>query len=193
LWGVKTGRDLCRRLGKSGIGRNFRIIGEERIMVLEQAQCDTRGSDVKHVMIAVDTSDNAKRAVLFVGDFLGCYERMRVTLLLVILEPEATFFRDNEVRQAWLAEKQEEARKVMEEYRDILLAAGFADDKVSVRVDIMQASSVADCILKAQEELKCSVIVIGRRGISKKEEFIFGSTSNRIIHEAQNCAVLVIE
>ncbi len=162
-------------------------------MNIEQGQCTTRDSDVKHILIAVDTSDNARRAVLFVGDFLGRYAGLRVTLLLVILVPEATFFRDNEARQAWLAEKQEEARKVMEEYRDILLDAGFTDDKVSVRVDTKQAPSVADCILRTQEELKCSVIVIGRRGISKKEEFIFGSTSNRIIHEAKSCAVLVIE
>jgi len=41
--------------------------------------------------------------------------------------------------------------------------------------------------------MKCCTIVIGRRGISKKEEFIFGSTSNKIIHEAKKCAVLVIE
>jgi len=41
--------------------------------------------------------------------------------------------------------------------------------------------------------LKCCTVVIGRRGLSKKEEFIFGSTSNRILHEANNCAVMVIE
>ena len=166
---------------------------EDTIMNMEQAYCDTRETDVKHILIAVDTSDNARRAVSFVGDFLGCYEGMRVTLLLVVLEPEATFFRDNGARKTWLAEKQEEARQVMAQYRDILLEAGFAEDKIGVRIDTMQAPSVAACILRVQEELKCSVIVIGRRGISKKEEFIFGSTSNRIIHEAQKCAVLVIE
>ena len=69
----------------------------------------------------------------------------------------------------------------------------FPEDKINVRIDTMQAPSVADCIIKEQEEMKCCTVVIGRRGISKKEEFIFGSTSNRIIHEAKKCAVLVIE
>ena len=52
---------------------------------------------------------------------------------------------------------------------------------------------MASCIIRELEELKCCTVVIGRRGISKKEEFIFGSTSSRILHDAKNCAVMVIE
>lgn len=162
-------------------------------MGIDHTKCDITGMVDRHLMIAVDTSENARRAVLFVGDFFGCYPGFQVTLLHIVLEPEATFFRDNAARQKWLAEKLAEARKVMEEYRHILLDAGFSEDRVNVRIDTMRAPSVADCIIKEQEEMKCCTIVIGRRGISKKEEFVFGSTSNRIIHEAKKCAVLVIE
>ena len=162
-------------------------------MAIDHTKCEVTGMVERHIMIAVDGSDNARRAVLFVGDFFGCYAGFQVTLLHIILEPEATFFPNEAERQKWLAEKLKEAGKVMEEYRRILLDAGFPEDKVNVRIDTMRAPSVADCIIKDQEEMKCCTIVIGRRGISKKEEFIFGSTSNRIIHEAKKCAVLVIE
>jgi nucleotide-binding universal stress UspA family protein len=162
-------------------------------MVIDHTKCDITGMVERHILIAVDSSDNARRAVLFVGDFFGCYEGFQVTLLHIILEPEATFFRNNNERTKWLASQREEARKVMKEYKNILTDAGFPEDKINVRIDSMRAPSVADCIIKEQEEMKCCTIVIGRRGISKKEEFIFGSTSNRIIHEARKCAVLVIE
>ena len=162
-------------------------------MGINHRKCDITGMVERHIMIAVDSSDNARRAVLFVGDFFGCYEGFQVTLLHIILEPEATYFRDNKERQEWLASNLEDAKKVMEEYRNILIDAGFLEDKINVRIDTMRAPSVADCIIKEQEQMKCCTIVIGRRGISKKEEFIFGSTSNRIIHEAKKCAVLVIE
>ena len=162
-------------------------------MAIDHTNCDITGMVERHIMIAVDSSDNARRAVLFVGDFFGCYEGFQVTLLHIILEPEATFFRNNDERTKWLASQREEARKVMGEYKNILTDAGFPEDKINVRIDSMRASSVADCIIKEQEEMKCCTIVIGRRGISKKEEFIFGSTSNKIIHEARKCAVLVIE
>jgi nucleotide-binding universal stress UspA family protein len=162
-------------------------------MTIDHTKCDITGMVERHILIAVDSSDNARRAVLFVGDFFGCYEGFQVTLLHIILEPEATFFRNNNERTKWLASQREEAQKVMEEYKNILTDAGFTEDKINVRIDSMRAPSVADCIIKEQEEMKCCTIVIGRRGISKKEEFIFGSTSNRVIHEARKCAVLVIE
>lgn len=162
-------------------------------MSVNHRECDITGMVERHIMIAVDSSDNARRAVLFVGDFFGCYKEFQVTLLHVILEPEATFFADNDERKKWLTDARGKAQKIMDEYRHILLDAGFPEDKVNVRIDTMRASSVADCIIKEQEEMKCCTVVIGRRGISKKEEFIFGSTSNKILHEARKCAVLVIE
>ena len=162
-------------------------------MSIDHTKCDVTGMVERHIMIAADSSDNARRAVLFVGDFFGCYEGFQVTLLHIILEPETTFFRGKDERQKWLADQRGESRKFMEEYRNILVNAGFPEDKVNVRIDTMSAPSVADCIIKEQDEMKCCTIVIGRRGISKKEEFIFGSTSNKIIHEARKCAVLVIE
>lgn len=162
-------------------------------MDADQASCDTKIMGERHIMIAVDGSDNARRAVAFVADFLGCYTGLKVTLLHIILEPEDTYFPDEKTRRQWLADQDGDAKKFMKEYRHILVAAGFSEDKVDVRIDTMHGASIADCIMKEQEVMKCHIVVIGRRGISKKEEFIFGSTSNRIIHEAQKCAVLVIE
>jgi nucleotide-binding universal stress UspA family protein len=92
-----------------------------------------------------------------------------------------------------LVEKQAEAEKMMAGYREMLVDAGFAPDKVLVDIKVSRGPSVADSIIAELEMLKCCTVVVGRRGISKKEEFIFGSTSNKILHEAKNCAVMVIE
>ncbi len=156
-------------------------------------ECDIAGMVERHIMVAVDSSDNARRAVLFVADFFGCYEGFQVSLLHIILEPADTYFKDDDERGKWLKEHSDQADRIMKEYKHILVDAGFPEDKVNVRVEITKGVSVADCIIKEQEKMKCCTIVIGRRGISKKEEFIFGSTSNKIIHEARKCAVLVIE
>lgn len=157
------------------------------------SQCNLVGEMERHILIAVDTSPNAKRAVLFVGDFFGCYSGIRVTVLNIILQPEASYFENDAERTAWLAEKQAEAEQVLAGYRHLLLDSGFSTDNVQVITKILKGPSVADCILAELAELKCCTVVVGRRGISKKEEFIFGSTSNKILHEAKNCAVMVIE
>ncbi len=151
------------------------------------------GSKDRHILVATDQSENAKRAVLYVGDFLGGIPGFRATILTVIPEPPADYFATDSERGAWLDKNRAEALKMLDLYRTMLIQSGFREDKVATVVDIRPCPSVADCILDVQKRLQCCTIVIGRRGITKKEEFLFGSTSSRIMRSGKNCAVWVIE
>jgi nucleotide-binding universal stress UspA family protein len=147
----------------------------------------------RHILVAADNSENARRAVLYVADFLGGIPGFRVTVLTVIPEPPVDYFRAHEERGAWIERCKADAAKMLGTYRDILIQSGFGEEKVATIADIRHCPSVADCILDTQKKLGCCTVVIGRRGISRKEEFLFGSTSNKIMHSGQNCAVWVIE
>ncbi len=147
----------------------------------------------RHILIAVDDSENAKRAVLYVADFLGGVPGFRATVLHVIPEPPADYFASDAERVKWLANEKSGAEEMLERFRRVLMQSGFAEDKVDTVVDVRNCPSVADCILETQRKLDCCTVVIGRRGISKKEEFLFGSTSSRVMHSGKNCAVWVIE
>jgi nucleotide-binding universal stress UspA family protein len=46
----------------------------------------------RHLLVAVDGSENSRRAVSFVADFLGGYSGFRVTLLHIVLGPAAGRF-----------------------------------------------------------------------------------------------------
>ncbi len=147
----------------------------------------------RHILIAADESENARRAVLYVADFLGCVPRVFVTLLRVIPEPPVDYFKTGEERSSWIELQKSQAAVMLDNYSRILVQAGFTENKVEQRVEISSCPFIADCILNAQQRLKCGTLVIGRRGISKKEEFLFGSTSSKIVQSARNCAVWVIE
>lgn len=147
----------------------------------------------RHLLISVDNSENAKRAISYVADFLGGVSGFCVTILNVIPEPPANYFRTDEDRKTWIEEHRSEATRMLDKFRRILVQSGFAEDKVGTFLDIRHCPSVADRIIEIQQSLECCTIVIGRRGISKKEEFLFGSTSNRIIRSGKNCAIWVIE
>ena len=147
----------------------------------------------KHLLIAVDESDSSRRAVLYVADFLGGFPGFTVTLLRVIPAPEEDFFESDADRNKWTAEKLEAANRMLANYRQILIQAGFPDDKVRYRSCVEESGSYSDAILESRCDLSCCTIVVGRHHKSKTEEFLFGSTSNRLIHEAKNCAVWVVE
>ena len=70
---------------------------------------------------------------------------------------------------------------------------GFPEDKVRIRSFVNKKKSFADAILNMRCDLTCCTVVVGRHHKSKTEEFLFGSTSSKLIHEAKNCAVWVVE
>ncbi len=56
-----------------------------------------------------------------------------------------------------------------------------------------RGTSIALDILHVAKTERFKTVVIGRRGISKAEEFMFGSVSNRIIHAGSDCTVWVVQ
>ncbi len=147
----------------------------------------------KHLLVAVDESDSSRRAVLYVADFLGGFPGFTVTLLRVVPAAEEDFFETEEELNRWTAEKLQAANKMLSNYRQILIQAGFPEEKVRYRACVEETGSFSDAILETRCDLTCCTIVVGRHHKSKTEEFLFGSTSNRLIHEARNCAVWVVE
>jgi nucleotide-binding universal stress UspA family protein len=147
----------------------------------------------KHLLIAVDESDSSRRAVLYVADFLGGFPGFTVTLLRIIPEPDEDFFESDAARNKWMSEKMQAANVMLANYRQVLIQSGFPEDKVRFRACIEESRSFSDAILETRCDLTCCTIVVGRHHKSKAEEFLFGSTSNKLIHEAKNCAVWVVE
>ena len=73
-----------------------------------------------------------------------------------------------------------------------LFASGFAPDAVTWHAPRRYCPSIAACILAERETSSCATIVVGRQGLSRKEEFLFGSISNKIVSHARDCSVWVV-
>lgn len=157
-----------------------------------KAKSDSRVKG-KHLLIAVDQSESSKRAVLYVADFLGGFPGFRVTLLSVIPEPEEDFFEDMQGQADWIKKRGAETVQMLENYRQVLIQSGFAEDKVVTRSPMGEGKSMAEAILETQCGLTCCTIVVGRHHHSRTEEFLFGSTSSKLVREARNCAIWVVE
>ena len=147
----------------------------------------------KHLLIAVDQTENSKRAVLYVADFLGGLPGFRVTILSIIPEPEEDFFNTDEERVSWTRKKTDETNAMLDGYRQILIKEGFEPEKVRVRACVNEVKSLSEAILDTRCEPPCCTVVVGRHHRTKTEEFLYGSTSSKLIREARNCAVWVVE
>ncbi|HYA88705.1 MAG TPA: universal stress protein [Nitrospirota bacterium] len=147
----------------------------------------------KHLLIAVDDSESSRRAVMYVADFLGGFPGFMVTLISIVPDPEEDFYDSEDELNAWIKQKLDKANKQLENYKQVLIQSGFPEDKVRFKSCLGETMSLADAILETRCDLTCCTVVVGSHHKTKAEEFLFGSTSSKLVHEAKGCAVWVVE
>ncbi len=147
----------------------------------------------KKILIAVDESENARRAVSYVGQMLAGVQGFKVSILHVISQPEEDYFPASAEKDKWLGEHQLKVDAMLKNYREFLIGQGFEPEDVSVHSTLRFCPSLAECILVERRQMNCSTIVVGRQGISRSEEFLFGSVSSKIVNHARDCTVWVVE
>jgi len=147
----------------------------------------------KNILIAVDESENSRRAVSYVGQFLAGIKGFKVLILHVIRQPEEDYFPTSIEKEKWSSQYKLKVDTMLEDYRQMLIHAGFEIEDVSVRSTVRYCPSLAECILAERGKMKCSTIVLGRQGLSRSEEFLFGSVSSRVVNHARDCTIWVVE
>jgi nucleotide-binding universal stress UspA family protein len=147
----------------------------------------------RNILIAVDESENAQRAITYVGKLLGGIKGFKVTVLHVIREPDEDYFQQETDKNRWYNEYRKQVGQMLDTYRNILIDAGFNPEHVSTHSTTLHCHSMAECILAERDNAEYSTIVVGRKGLTHKEEFLFGSVSGKIVRTARNCTVWVVE
>ncbi len=154
------------------------------------------------LLISMDTSEWAMKAVDYVGSMLDGSESQ--VLLFHAVRGFDIFQRGHgksfvpEHNKDWIerAEKElNEAGKaiepVFEEAKQRLVSAGLSADKISNKVVTGVGSRAGAIVSEAQQE-GFDTIVVGRRGLSRVQEFFMGRVSNKIIQMARKMAVWIV-
>jgi nucleotide-binding universal stress UspA family protein len=154
------------------------------------------------LLVAMDSSDGAMWAVDHVANMLHDPE-MKVTLFHAVRKlalssgtPETSFVQTED--KEWIAltdEKVGEALEaispVFEDARTRLIQAGLAPDCIECRV-VDGVRSRAGAIVAEAEREGHGTIVLGRRGLSRVQDFFMGRVSSKVLQLAGNKAVWVV-
>jgi nucleotide-binding universal stress UspA family protein len=85
----------------------------------------------------------------------------------------------------------ERITQLLAAYREILLSAGFSEEAVKTRSTIKYCPSLAECILQ-ERPADFGTLVVGRKGRTRTEEFLFGSVSSKIVDHTKEATVWVV-
>jgi nucleotide-binding universal stress UspA family protein len=139
----------------------------------------------KKVLVAVDGSPCATKAVQFVADMLGSLVNYQVKLIHVVrgvTKSEVETLEANGIDQT---------EPIFKSAVGILKAAGFDPEKISTKT-VTGVISRAGAIVDMAEKGGWGTIVVGRRGLSSVSEFFMGRVSNKVIHAGRKDTVWVV-
>ena len=144
------------------------------------------------ILLAFDGSDNAERAVNFVGSLLGDFD-YELCLLNVIrsngqgLQEHQHILLPNEYSKFARKEIISQLKAAETE----LINVGFKANKVSSQI-VTKAISRAGAIADVAKKKNFGTIVMGRRGHSSVRDFFIGRVTNKVIQIARGKTVWVV-
>jgi nucleotide-binding universal stress UspA family protein len=153
----------------------------------------------KKVLVAIDDSENAIRAVEFIANSFTTDNK--ITLFNVIPDtaalcemnsPELTpYFKSQQTSFCLLEEKKKElVNQAVQKAKNILMDAGFDENNITVKSGFKKSGVARDIVKEAESGY--NVIVLGRRGLSGIKDFILGSVSQKVFNLAKDISVLVV-
>lgn len=159
------------------------------------------------LLLAIDDSENAHRAVRYVGSLLGHTPDVTVTLFhvlkpmpRVLLEhggsenpavEEQLSARLREDRETWIRKEREAECSVLRKACETLEQCGFNTSCVSLKFG--HEDDVAENILEEARRGQHDTIAVGRRGISRITRMFGGGVTDRLLRDAKGFAIWIIE
>jgi len=153
----------------------------------------------KKILLAIDDSENAIRAVEFVANIFSTDSR--ITLFNVAQDtatmcemnsPELTpYFTSQQSSFCLLEEKKKElVTNALQKSKTMLVDAGFEEKNITIKADIKKNGVARDIIKEAQSDY--NLIVMGKRGVSGIKDFLLGSISQKVFNLAKDISVLFV-
>ncbi len=142
------------------------------------------------ILIALNDSVSSRAVLNYVTNLSLRPEESRFTLVHFFRKPHAS---EELMGKKFSDELPGRFMAVLKTARDKLIEKGFDPDKIETRFVDQHYPTVADGIIDQFKKGDFNMVVIGRKHMSKAEEFVMGDVSVKLIRELKGIAVLVIK
>ncbi|MDY0040652.1 MAG: universal stress protein [Desulforhabdus sp.] len=161
---------------------------------------------MEHFLVALDDTPGSLKSVHYINRVLMGVRHIQLTLFHVLDTVSPNLLKREEVQRIeriheeqphlsgyfWTTENEEKMLETFHEAKLLLLEGGFPEEQIKTHFSVHSAD-VAHVILREAETLKCSTIVLGRRGLGRVKEFFLGSVSNTVTKFAREMTVWVVD
>lgn len=142
------------------------------------------------ILMAYNDSSSSLTALECLTRITSCPEHSDITLLHVFRRPTGS---EELMGKKFMQDAPTRIKETMEKARIKLIEAGFPEDKITVKFVETHYPTVADGIIDQFGKGNYNMVVIGRKKMSKAEEFVLGDPSIKLVRALEGTALLVVK
>ena len=142
------------------------------------------------ILLAVNDSISSRAAIDYVAGLALCPEDLEITLLHVFRKHSVS---EELMGKQFIEEMPSRLTAVLEKARDKLVESGFNGEKIKIVLTLEPYPTVTDGIIDQFRKGDFDMVVIGRKRMSKAEEFVLGDVSIKLVRALERAAVLVVK
>lgn len=142
------------------------------------------------ILVILNDAPCSKLAVEFLAHCPLNYAEVQVTIMHIFREPTGS---EAMMGKKFLQAQKEKVREAIFTARQRLIEAGYPPDNVYTHIETQPYPTMADGIIAEIDKGKYNIVVIGRKKMSKSEEFVLGDACIKVIRAVEKATVIVVK
>ena len=142
------------------------------------------------ILVALNDSASSRAVVESLINLELCSEQFNFRLIHILIRPSAG---DELMGKKFMKEQPVRLQKMLNQARDLLIKCGVSPEKVETEIVSEPCDTVADGIIEVFRNGDYRMVVIGRKKMSKAQEFVLGDPSVRLVRALEGTAILVVK
>jgi len=144
------------------------------------------------LLIAVDETETSMHALRYVAQVTVGMKEMSICLLHIYPEPPPDYYMKGGTLSDYKEKQNAKAERVFSQGKTILTDAGISKERISTDNRFTEDKTISEELLAVRSEGGFGTVVVGKRGVSRTEEFLFGSISNTLAQHSENFTTWIV-
>ena len=143
----------------------------------------------KSILVAWNDSMSSRGALDYLVGLPMYTEDVRITLLHVFRKASAS---EELMGKTFTKKEKERFLKLLQNTKDKLVEKGFLPENINIIMAEEPYPTIAEGIIDQFKKENFGMVLIGRKRMSKAEEFVMGDISIKLVRALEHTAVLVV-
>ncbi len=142
------------------------------------------------ILFAINESASSRAAVKFLASLPLEPEAVRIKLVHVLRKPSSG---EEMMGKKYMNQQAERYTETLDRAKDQLVENGFLAENIDIELVAEPYDTISDGIMDKFNNGKYDMVVIGRKKMSKAEEFVLGDPSVKLVRALEGTAIVVIK